>query len=656
MSRREKDQATQFCQQGEAFLRKKEYDSAVRRFMMAVKLNPERTKYADLQNEAISESQNSHVEMAEKAIENKDLGSAKDHLEKAQSFKPHLQSKVRLSIVENQIAEFEKKALAADKDIEKKLYDRALNSYKELLKEWPTNEAFKRQIAAIHKHVEDKETGRADYLLRTDFRWHEAKEAARKLLESYPQSTRLKEILAESQKRLSAHESAKQGETCFAEGNYDKALSLFSETMTLFPAYPKIEDMKKSATLKVCESHRIKAKESIASCNYAAAINSYRTISSTDPKDKESKTKIRELKRKYAKEVVADSIRASKKGLPGTSVSRSIKALGLDPANRIARATFSAAKEQIINKSIRRIFVNTFKNESSIEQIPAIFQNHINSTIPAFKAPFIKIVSRDNKGDIEVTGTIKEAGIYERRDETTSSVNYKSGTQTIQNPDYQAAVLKYNQALANLNQAQRQNTVAQQQDKIVAAASMFALTMNQNAFEAAKRNLSQTPQTVVKDIISNYQFPVFKVTRRGILSVEITFFDKSRGVTILNKTITKEETYSDIEVIADPSKGIPGDPLILPLNSEIFATLTVRSIEDLNALLKNLIDTEYFKIIPSEKELTDGNENNAIERALGAFYATIGGNENLFPDYVMKYLSRKTDLASDELTAILKRY
>jgi len=664
VSRDNRAKAIQHCKAAEDCLKKEDYELAIKYFQKAVMFNPDRSKYSDQMNDAIKKAQSYHYNKATIAEKNKEYGGAKDHFEKAQLFKKHLLSSVKLTSVDRKIRELEKKASSIEINIFDKEndYKKALSAYKELWLDWPSNEKWVNRIKEIKVLIEEREVSKAQWLLKTNYKWQQALNTSKKLIDIYPDNKILKEIMQEAAIRVQAQQLVKKGKSSMNSKDYDNALDYYSKAVDIFPGYPGGKALRLKAAKIVNKEHRQKVKKSLANKNWSSAIDSLRKILITEPQNTTYKNQINVAKEEYAKQIVAQSERELLKNNQGKAIIETIKALSFNPANTMANDKFSATRSTIMNNSIRYIYIKDFTDATANRQGSKELTKTIANLIKNLNIPFLKITNYSKNADIEISGTLKAGGTRTTATTRQQQVKYQSGTQNAPNPNYNIALQNYNQAEQNLKRVQHQAANMQQTDnnKLNAFAAFTGSMATSSAiskYNQAQRNLAATPQNINKPIYAYYNCAINNVTVFGEFIYDLKIYDKKKHKTIVNETISATSEHSDRQIDAVPHVGIKGDPLELPNKDQIMEPLMDKSAKKLTKNILCMISDQFDDIKPNFNKLTAlNNTNTTIEKCIAStliMQNTSGTKPGFYSDYIA-FLAKKANLSTKDFEKILK--
>ena len=159
---------------------------------------------------------------------------------------------------------------------------------------------------------------------------------------------------------------------------------------------------------------------------------------------------------------------------------------------------------------------------------------------------------------------------------------FRSGEQYISNPDYERAVLQYNEAQSNLQNAQYQNTVNP------GFGSSLSLGIAQGALYAAQSRLNQTPSQISIPVYTDYQYQKVEISFKLSFKVGFKLIDDQNHV-LDDGHFVFEQTHNtegisgahpdDINGISNETPDDPND-VISNFSKGVFKGLAVKIIDD----------------------------------------------------------------------------
>ena len=424
--------ATRRCQAADDYMAKGKYDLAVIEYKAAATINPDRDRYKKLYKESIKIAQDFHLKRAAQAERERDLYIARDSYEAVSKHRPNLVARTK-----------RKQVLASIKSLEEAFgkvnFESAEIGYRQvlqLLAKWPTNQTFAKKLEELRKRLFDGELRRANTLLNTNFKWSQAHQIVKNLMERAPGYPEAQKIVDEAERRMRSHSSFLQGRKLAQAGKWKKAVVQFQECLGHFSQYPKGKQQLDKAISAVSSRILSQAKKAEMMGDWRSVATAYAELLTYRPDSLKYQTKLRESKTKWAKILLADGDRLIKKDYFGMGFIYHLLAMSQDASLYDLQHGLKVLTNRIRQRIQKRVYVKSFVNNTKSPHVGGLLASMLSQYITNGAPDTVKLIESSHGHNVLMTGLVTNCFVDTKKQANSKTIRFQVGMRLLPNPAY----------------------------------------------------------------------------------------------------------------------------------------------------------------------------------------------------------------------------
>ncbi|MBE0536231.1 MAG: hypothetical protein IH624_11235 [Phycisphaerae bacterium] len=199
---------------------------------------------------------------------------------------------------------------------------------------------------------------------------------------------------------------------------------------------------------------------------------------------------------------------------------------------------------------------------------------------------------------------------------------------------------------------------SQDAQKMISTAEKKAASLHV-ASEKARGILAHTPPHLAIPIISEYEYPIVRVTRTARIGVFLKMVDARTGAVLVAEKLEGAYAAADSYIVPDPARNVPGDALELPADDFIMKKATEQIMGKLFGLCDSYLANHSKRFVAMMNQArSDGDEEAAVE--YGMRYLITPGNggadRNNTIAYVRGVAAGRNEGSGPDLGGLFARY
>ncbi len=177
--------------------------------------------------------------------------------------------------------------------------------------------------------------------------------------------------------------------------------------------------------------------------------------------------------------------------------------------------------------------------------------------------------------------------------------------------------------------------------------------------EKARAHLANTPPHLAIPIISEYEYPIVRVSRTARVGVLLKMIDARTGAVLVAEKVEGSHTAEDIYIAPDPARNVPGDALELPADDYLMGKATEQVMGKLAGLCNSYFANHPRRFAAMMNQArSDGDEEGAVEYGMRYLITpgNGGGDRSNTIGYLRAVVAGRNEGNGPDLNGLLARY
>lgn len=667
------DKAMKSYEDGVDLLARNRYDEAIGKLDLALEqCRQKRNRDCSMFEEKLTHARHIAAEhyygIAETDLIATRLNDAKRNISRAIGYEPANPAYIKLrEIILEQTLAAESLHREAIDYAGRQQWDAAIEAMQKAIAQYRNMPGAQSQLDKIRKDAYNFHLAAARRLFETD-QWDQAVVASKKALQYFPGGREAKDIIAQIANRRKALELIEQAMNLIAENADPRAvLDTLERARRLYSSHPEIDALVHKAKQAVCDVKIAQANDAISAGRFHEALRllndsnrllrNYGNVNST----------IADVTQRIAQlhTDTGDVFRNEQKF--GNAALHYIVAMNYKDRFSPARSGLAESISQLresVKYSIGYVGFNcSWQDRKAADTIETALLQHIYKTRPAnilikdslgFKKALSGINAniaevdvidvrienvRPRNTDALIVGQVLNKDFVVAEDIAYARSKYQSGTKVKPNPDYNKARLRADALFHDREDATSQLKVVKIRalkmmqpkegdnahslgERVRKARKMVAATEKHLeeicvALKKAKVRLRHIPPHIAIPVISEYRYPIVRVTRTARISAFIKVVDCRTAAVLMAESVNGSHSVSDTYITPDLAHNVGGDALELPQDDYIMKKATDQITGKLYGLCDSYLANHSKRFVAMmRREQSDGHEELAVEDAM----------------------------------------
>lgn len=667
------DKAMESYEDGVDLLARNRYDEAIGKLDLALEqCRQKRNRDCSMFQEKLAHARHIAAEhyygIAETDLITTRLNDAKRNISRAIGYEPANPTyiKLRKIILEQTLAAESLRREALDY-ASRQQWDAAIETMQKAIAQYRNMPSAQSQLDKIRKDAYNFHLAAARRLFETD-QWDQAVVASKKALQYYPGGREAKGIITQIANRRNALELIDRALNMIAENADPGAiLDTLEKARRLYSSHPEIDALIHKARQAVCDAKIAQANDAITVGRFHEALRLLNDSNRLLKNYGNVNSIIADVTQRIAQlhTDTGDVFRNERKF--GNAALHYIVAMNYKDRFGPARSGLVESISQIresVRYSIGYVGFNcSWQDRKAADTIETALLQHIYKTRPAnilikdslvFKKALSGINTNITEADIIdvrienarpkntdalIIGQVLNKDFVVAEDISYARSKYQSGTKMRPNRDYKKATLRvdvlfhdHEDATSHLKvvriralkmmrprEGDNAHTLG---ERVRKARKMIAVAEKQLeeiclVLEKAKERLRHTPPHIAIPVISEYRYPVARITRTARISAFIKVVDCRTATVLMAETVNGSHSVSDTYVTPDPAHNVAVDALELPHDDYIMKKATDQITGKLYGLFDSYLANHSKRFVAMmRRQQSDGHHELAVEDAM----------------------------------------
>ena len=711
------DKAMKSYEDGVDLLARNRYDAAIGKLDLALEqCRQKRNRDCSMFEEKLAHARHVAAEhyygIAETNLIATRLNDAKRNISRAIGYEPAnpMYIKLREIILEQTLAA-ESLRREAVEYAGRQQWDAAIEAMQQAIAQYRNMPGGQSQLDKIRKEAYRFHLAAARSLFGTDQdQWDQAVVASQKALQYYPGGREAKGIITQIANRRKALELIDRAMNLIAENADPRAvLDTLEKARRLYSSHPEINALVHKAKQAVCDAKIAQANAAIGAGRFHQALGLLRGSNRLLKNYGNVNSIIADVTQRIAQlhTDTGDVFRNEQKF--GNAALHYIVAMNykdrFGPARSGLAESISRLRESV-KYSIGYVGFNcSWRDRKVTDTIETALLQHIYKTRPAnilikdslgFKKALSGINAniaevdvidvrienaRPKNTDALIIGQVLNKDFVVAEDVTHAHSEYQSGTKMRPNPDYKKASLRVKflfhddeEAVSRLKAVRikarkmvqprpgdDEHALGERRHKariMIVAAEKHAKAICL-ALAKAKKRLAHIPPHIAIPVISEYKYPVVRITRTARISAFIKIVDCRTAAILMAESVKGSHSVSDTYVTADPAHNVGGDALELPQDDYIMKKATDQITGKLYGLCDSYLANHSKRFVAMmRREQSDGHQELAVEEAMRYLIAPRNGgaDRNKTIAFLKTVTAQRNENNAPDLNRLLAKY
>jgi hypothetical protein len=638
-------------------------DGAIQQYTMAVELKPSTKLYQTALRRVRKKQATHYLKLAQTASSEKQLATAERHLKKSLAYSSSASARTLQSNIRQNIEKAE--------SMRKRALTTSSNGGK-----WEDRISLMRKAAEINEQMPNAQTDIATLvdgactayleqarLYLNQGRWADCEKAARRVYTHKPDCIEAKEFIAEVQRRSKASELVAKAKGLLKKWELNVALTDLQKAEKLFPGCKETAQLIAKVKDDICRRDVAKGRILSKQGKHAEAFYLFQFCQTLRPEYKGLDELAEQARTRLININVLKAQAYAKKGLVANAFLHNLIVLSYDDTHPDAnewlmlcgerlrgRLCFSAGmlpvqatvrRYQVVAERLEAMLLENL-TEDDIRNLQFLDQDDLKRVAMAAQAR-----AKDGQAplpDHRVHAVIRAKIMYGRvstkRDHVKAASKYQNGFISKLNPErkkVEAEVQKAEKAHASAVEAAAAaraisgltsamagmggtgNMIHTMGAMNNAGGSMAnaGVTTSQNRLNIARQKLANTPTRVPVPKYVTHSYNVNTITQTAKVRAYVKILDTGVRRPLLVKTLTGTWMACDKYIKEDSGRNVPGDPLELPEDEEMFEKALTSIANTICAAIRKAYDEHSDRFVKDAVRATKRRRfDEAAENAL----------------------------------------